>query len=333
MKTYYVKQVPEAVRVKLYAYYNPSAYAEQYSISEAVAKNLIAKAYLDRSSNHDENLAMLEGLMMDASTRNAKRQANDHRIEKAKKAEGIKDANLNVLCHYIITYLLSADAGQSKTAKKESVTITGKAMHWQDVLLLSALYQAYKEGFGTSKGLVHYARLYELMYGRKLSKHNGTVIKQWRDAVNCSIAKWQSLEGEYIDAEGVSHAIGQYFFADVELDAFDDANLLAVQASEMMAIADKRHSYNVIDNALLDEQRCAAQEIKTYFVYRLTQKTQKDHGIILRETLDRVMGRHIDDRQLASLLARLCVCGLTYKMDAQRVVIEAAESKHLEAEK
>ena len=330
MKKYYAKLVPEAVREKLYDYYNPSDYAERYEISEAVAKNIIARIYLERSSNKDENLARLEELMLDASNRHSKKQANEHRIKKAKiKTEGIKDANLNVLCHYIITYLLSSEAGEEKTAKKETVSITGYTIHWQDVLILSALYQAYKEGFGTSKGMVHYARLYELIYGRKLSKTKTALIKQWRDTVNQSIANWQSLEGEYNDGE--PHNIGCYFFANVEIDAFDDANVLAVQASEMMTIADQRHSYNVINNDLLDESRCAAQELKSYLVYRMTQKMHNTQGVILRETLDRVMGRHIDDRQLNGVLARLCECGLMYRYDKSRVVVEVAEIKHLEA--
>ena len=98
-----------------------------------------------------------------------------------------------------------------------------------------------------------------------------------------------------------------------------------------MTIADQRHSYNVINNDLLDESRCAAQELKSYLVYRMTQKMHNTQGVILRETLDRVMGRHIDDRQLNGVLARLCECGLMYRYDKSRVVVEVAEIKHLEA--
>lgn len=321
MKKYWLKDVPQELRKELFASYNPVKLAEQYKISVDVAKNIIAKAALDGCND-----SQLDDLLEEARERHAKKQANLRNIKKESKSTGIANANLNLICHFVTSYLLSDSVGK-QYGEKEQALISGTKIDWFDLLVLSAVYQAYKEGLGGAKGLVSICRVYELIYGRKLDAHS---IKDFGAKVKASLQNWQKLSGDYIDFEGNLYTIDDDFFLYGSIYAYEGENFVICLQSKFMEIVEMRHSYNVIRHDFLTEKRCMAQELKTYLLYRLNQKKNSTNGVILRSTIDKVFGNSIETRLLDAVLIRLEQHGYKCQYNFEKVVIRGNVNMQVE---
>lgn len=299
-KVYYCSKLSKEKRENLYDVFKPENYVEQYGITLDTAKNIICRTFLE-----DGGLDELESYMIDAGERIQKQKSSKketHKIKTEKpKSYTIDNADLCVICHFAVTYLLSDNAGKDYE-KKEKASIEGDEIKWFDVLALSSIYQAYREGFGNSKGYISIKRLYEIIYGRKINVYNSMVFNDFCNRIYESFEKWRSFEGDFVDADGNSFYIDDKFYVDGEIA---DKGYLVVKHCKLMELVEQRHCLNVISNAFLGESRCLTQEVKSYIIYRLNQKTGHNQGRIKRCTLDRVIGKKISDFMLDAVLKQM----------------------------
>lgn len=314
---YYLKDIEKSLLDKGFSLMDPEECARNYGLKLATVKNIIAGvATISKGKSIKEFKELVAKYLKESWARkNTVKPKKETRKVKTEKKAGIKDTNLNIICHYAVTNLI---AEENDKVTGERAYISGNPITWHDVLVLSAIVQGYKESWGDGGRVVKIERIYELMYGRKMDKH---FLSDFRANLEKSIENWQSLRGKYFDADGFDYDIDKWFFINCDFET--SSKHLIVLDSPLINLAEMRHSFNVIEHKYLNEKHCKAQELKTYLLYRLMQKKNGTKGIIRRDTIERVLGISISDALLNNVLKGMEQDGFHATFDNERINFNA----------